>query len=315
MNGGYFCMSLDYEMSWGILEQNNLRDYQLSNISNCDFVIEHILDLFDKYAMRSTWGIVGALTLNNESEFLSVSNIANISYDNVGLSPYLHKILDEKYYFSHNTLDKIKSYQGQEIASHTFAHFYCKERGQLQKEFEIDLALFEDVIGFKVDSIIFPRNQVNTSYLMSCKNVGIHCYRGVIDKFSVSSKYVLKVLNYLDCFINIRSFNTYSIDSIIRGKQEYGMLDIKGSRFLRPVFRSKILMYLHMRRIKSEMTHAAKNGEIYHLWWHPHNFGSEPEVALSFLEEIILHFKVLQDEYQFQSVSMNDFIDLVEKSS
>ena len=52
------------------------------------------------------------------------------------------------------------------------------------------------------------------------------------------------------------------------------------------------------------MSFAAKKGMMYHLWWHPHNFGSNISSNISFLEKILTHFKKLNDEWDFQSVSM-----------
>ena len=34
---------------------------------------------------------------------------------------------------------------------------------------------------------------------------------------------------------------------------------------------------LKMKRIKAQMTYAAKNDKLFHLWWHPHNFGNDIE--------------------------------------
>jgi hypothetical protein len=52
------------------------------------------------------------------------------------------------------------------------------------------------------------------------------------------------------------------------------------------------------------MTHAAKKGEVYHLWWHPHNFGRNTEANFHFLEKVLKHFKRLKQEYGFKSLSM-----------
>lgn len=38
--------------------------------------------------------------------------------------------------------------------------------------------------------------------------------------------------------------------------------------------RLSFLEGLRLRRIRHEMVHAAKKGELYHLWWHPYNFGA-----------------------------------------
>ena len=92
-------------------------------------------------------------------------------------------------------------------------------------------------------------------------------------------------------------------------------LEQKASRFLRPHGSNKILNFLRLKRIKKEMTAAARNNEIYHLWWHPHNFGNHPEESLNELMEIISHYKYLQNLYGFDSVSMGELTDIFLKKS
>ena len=48
---------------------------------------------------------------------------------------------------------------------------------------------------------------------------------------------------------------------------------------------------LRMRRILSDLTHAAKKGLVYHLWWHPHNFGDHMDENLVFLKKILDHHR------------------------
>jgi hypothetical protein len=43
---------------------------------------------------------------------------------------------------------------------------------------------------------------------------------------------------------------------------------------------------------------------IYHLWWHPHNFGAEPEYCLRFLERVLKHFEHLAQTQGMRSASM-----------
>ena len=56
--------------------------------------------------------------------------------------------------------------------------------------------------------------------------------------------------------------------------------------------------------IKSEIQKAAQNGEVYHLWWHPHNFGIHQEANFKFLESILKHYQYLNVTYQFSSCTM-----------
>ena len=43
---------------------------------------------------------------------------------------------------------------------------------------------------------------------------------------------------------------------------------------------------------------------IYHLWWHPHNFGGDPEYSLSFLERVLQHFRHLAQTQGMRSATM-----------
>lgn len=56
------------------------------------------------------------------------------------------------------------------------------------------------------------------------------------------------------------------------------------------------------------MTYAAKNNEIYHLWLHPHNFGSFQENNFSFLRKILNHYQELNLKYGFCSATMKDVV-------
>ena len=57
------------------------------------------------------------------------------------------------------------------------------------------------------------------------------------------------------------------------------MIDVPASRFLRPV-RGAWYESFQLDRIAGQMTAAAKSNKLFHLWWHPHNFGADPEPNL-----------------------------------
>ena len=63
---------------------------------------------------------------------------------------------------------------------------------------------------------------------------------------------------------------------------------------------------LRLRRIKNSMIHAAKKGEVYHLWWHPHNFGKNTDENLQFLTEILELAVTLRNDYGFKSLNMGE---------
>jgi hypothetical protein len=57
------------------------------------------------------------------------------------------------------------------------------------------------------------------------------------------------------------------------------------------------------------MTHAAKKGEAFHLWWHPHNFGVNLQQNLRFLEAILKHYQVLHKTYGMRSLTMKQIAE------
>ena len=69
--------------------------------------------------------------------------------------------------------------------------------------------------------------------------------------------------------------------------------------------------YLKVRRIKHDLTEAAKKGRLYHLWWHPHNFALKPEASLAQLSEVLYHFKKLRQQYGFESYSMHEVSNIL----
>ena len=53
------------------------------------------------------------------------------------------------------------------------------------------------------------------------------------------------------------------------------------------------------------MQYAAKNNEMYHLWWHPHNFGTNMEENFIALEEIFKTYSNLNKDHGFESNTMS----------
>jgi len=68
---------------------------------------------------------------------------------------------------------------------------------------------------------------------------------------------------------------------------------------------------LRLWRITSAMETAARRRRLFHLWWHPHNFGVDLKENLAFLRKILDHFRILQDRYGMRSMTMAAVADEV----
>ena len=58
------------------------------------------------------------------------------------------------------------------------------------------------------------------------------------------------------------------------------------------------------------LLYCNKNKEIFHLWWHPHNFGVNTNQNIEFLDEILSSFKDMQKQYKMQSLNMGEISNL-----
>lgn len=311
---GNFVISLDFEILWGVWDAIKLEEYK-NNLLGVQKAITALLQLFNKYDIKATFGTVGFLFFKNKQELQEGLPAERPEYENSALSPYEnhlqevgHDENDDPFHFA-PTLIQLINTSGQEIGCHTFCHYYCMEKGQTIKAFTDDLRSAKKVAaerGILLKSLIFPRNQFNHEYLHVCKEEGFIAYRGnerswVYKPHKHSSEtFFWRLVRIMDAYINLTGHHCYKVN------RENGFpVNIPSSRFLRPY--SKKLAFLDsikLNRITRSMTHAAENGLTYHLWWHPHNFGINLEKNILFLEKILIHYKALSSKFDFQSRSM-----------
>jgi hypothetical protein len=324
-NTGKFVISLDFELMWGVRDKKTIEQYG-GNILGVHQVIPKLLNIFNKYEIKATFATVGFLFFESRDELLKniPENIPN--YFDQNLSPYgdyiinLEDVSEGKYHFAPNLIKLIKENGKQEIASHTFSHYYCLEKGQDVLSFKSDLESAiktAKLFGVEIRSLVFPRNQFNEEYLKVCYELGIICYRGNEKSWIYEAKngsdetWYRRMFRLIDAYINISGHNCYP-DEYFKNKD---IIDVPSSRFLRP-FSSKLSLLdtLRLRRIKSGMTYAAINNQTYHLWWHPHNFGANQEENFLFLDLILNHYKVLNKQYGFKSVTMIELAEFIKSN-
>ncbi|WP_338733808.1 polysaccharide deacetylase family protein [Mangrovimonas cancribranchiae] len=316
MDQGHFVISLDFELYWGIFDVRSLNSYK-KNIENVALVIPKLLKVSRQYNISLTFATVGFLFATSKDELIQLSPQITPSYFNKNFSPYklIKHIGDNEkndpYHYATSLINLIKKHENHEIGTHTFCHYYCNELGQTQQQFEADLIAAKQaasIHGIKIKSIVFPRNQINKKYLQVCIKHGIICYRGSEKHWMYETTTTKQLENkkhrlfrLLDTYINISGYNTHN------PKNENGIVNISSSRFLRPY--NKQLRFLErqkINRIKKGMTYAAKKKEVYHLWWHPHNFGKHIDANFKALEEIYMHYQYLHKKYNFRSVTMSN---------
>jgi peptidoglycan/xylan/chitin deacetylase (PgdA/CDA1 family) len=315
---GYLVLSLDFELIWGIFDSVNGEEKSEYFRKTLD-VIPEILYRFQKNNVHATWATVGMLFNENWEQWNKNKPDTLPTYKNKKLAAYDFGIKASKnsftnYFFAPEVIKKIAKIEGQEIGTHTYSHYYCQEEGQTLEQFEADLvAAIAMAKSFQIElkSLVFPRNQIQEVYLKICKKHGIQNIRSNPEswywKNPNSTSIAVKLARTGDAYYNFGK-KSYPLEKI---KPNELPLQHPASRFLRPVENNATLRRLKIKRIKKEMENAARNNGVYHLWWHPHNFGDKPEESLKDLMEIIGTYKKLNEKYKFQSVNMMELGNIV----
>ena len=314
MNKGALCISLDFEKYWGLHDVIDIHQHP-TRFKPVSETVDRLLVLFNKYDIHCTWATVGMLNFESVDELAANTKDLSVPYANQNYSPFpidKHRLesIDPENFQGVNEINKILEAPNQELASHTFSHYYCLEKGQTEVTFKQDIDLFNTHVKTNVNSIVFPRNQVNEQCLQLCSEADITAYRGnQNNRFWKNSDYgneslVKKIGRTLDAYLKI------SKDSLIpwsdlKPQPDYP-LNIPASRFLKPYRFSGFIESLKLKRITKQMTKAAKQNMIYHLWWHPHNFSTHPNENFEQLEHILKHYQNLKQRYGFQSLNMEE---------
>ena len=132
---------------------------------------------------------------------------------------------------------------------------------------------------------------MNERYLECVERLGFRAYRGNPRTWihRPGRSPLRRGLRFLDSYVRLSGDLSYPL------ARTASMVNLAASRFLRPYPRSLAAFEkLRSRRICRELTATHEQGHIYHLWWHPHNFGIDQGENLAFLETVLRHFDSLR---------------------
>lgn len=304
---GTLIVSLDFELFWGMHDCVELTQYT-PNILGGREAIPKMLELFDRFGIHGTWASVGMLFAKGPEELKSYLPKAIPTYTSEKLSPYpfIDTLTEgDPLYFAPEIPDLIAKTPGQELGSHTFCHYYCREGGQTTEQFRQDMLAAKAIAadrGYTLNSVVLPRNQSEPSYTQVLREIGYTSYRDEENDWiheKIKLRPLMRLLRLMDVYLPLTGHGCFT------PKNEDGIVNIVGSRMYKPKFIG-LLEPLKMRRIKKQMLYAAKNDLCFHLWWHPHNVGAETDYHLRQLEEIFSYYDELRKTYGMRSLNMGE---------
>jgi len=311
---GTLIVSLDFELFWGMLDCSTLEAYG-ENVLGGRAAIPKLLDLFQKYDIHATWATVGFLFARDYAElkqyFPDSSSLP--TYRDGALTPYplFEKIgkneQDAPCFYGESLVRLVSEAPGQEIGSHTFSHYYCREQGQTPEQFAADMRAAKQIAeakGYDVTSVILPRNQCEPEYTEVLRQLGFTAYRDEENDWiheKISIRPLKRLLRLADVYFPLTGLGGYI------PKNENGIWNLVGSRMYKPILKPlRFLERVKLVRIKAQMHHAAKHGLTFHLWWHPHNIGVMTEQHLAQLDEIFRYYAQLREKYGMESLNMRE---------
>jgi len=326
MEKGKFIISLDFELHWGVFDSRSLDSYR-QNILGARIAIPRVLDLFRDYEVHVTWATVGYLLCHSKEEILDFSPSIRPNYQNKLRSSY--NLMDtignnekeDPYHFAPSLVEQILNTPFQELATHTFSHFYCLE----QQASEASLSDPDNKLAFRADldaaiaiakkyaypplSIVFPRNQFDSVDVEICGQKGIKAYRGnphcwfYGPQKSGGDPHMVRAARLIDAYVPLRVAENVKISK----SPDESPVNVPASRALRQFSQgTSALEKLKKERILSELRKAARTSSVYHLYWHPHNFGLNIDENLEFLKQILEELSHLRSEGLIESLTMGE---------
>ena len=151
--------------------------------------------------------------------------------------------------------------------------------------------------------MVFPRNQYHPGYIAAAKELGFLNFRtNPLDWFwenTAEETLLKKIFRTGDTLIPLGKRTSF-LPSLSKNGE------IPASRLLRPYREGSVFNKIRIDRIKSELKSACHRNEAYHLWWHPHNFGNNPEACMQELKKIVGKFAWLRENRGMESLSMEE---------
>jgi peptidoglycan/xylan/chitin deacetylase (PgdA/CDA1 family) len=320
---GALVLSLDFELHWGVRHMSAPDGPYAENLEGARAAVPRMLELFSDYQVAATWAVVGLLMATSRDEARAAWPRLRPTYADPRLDPYQQEVgmgeADDHMHYAASLVEQIRAVPRQEVASHTFSHFYCLEPGQTVEQFEADLQSAIRIArarGIEVRTLVFPRNQVPSGYLPVLRRAGIVAYRGTPDAWvyrSVNARErdrpLRRALRIADAYLPLVTSLSVRWSSL---KIQQGLVNVPGSRFLRPSSRRyQWVEPVRRGRIRREMLDAARKRRLYHLYWHPHNFGRDLDDNIDMLRVLLDDYSRCRTEYGMESLAMGEVADRV----
>jgi peptidoglycan/xylan/chitin deacetylase (PgdA/CDA1 family) len=288
MNGGALCISIDLELAWGIWEKPSAEYHRLCAEKE-RFVNHALLELFAAREIPATYAIVGRLLARPE-RFPTATEFG------------------DRIWYAPDLVEAIRSASpAHDIGSHGFAHRYFPgtRREQLREDLQAARHVHE-TYGLPFTSFVFPRNEV--AHLDLLAEAGLEVFRALEAGWHMSVRRRIgrlpgRAANLADKLLPIAP-------SVVEPTlQPSGLVALPGSMLFvgRNGLRRLVHPELIERKARLGLRRAAREGRIFHLWFHPANFYYDTDVQLGMLEKILDEACAMRDRAELEIRTMASY--------
>jgi peptidoglycan/xylan/chitin deacetylase (PgdA/CDA1 family) len=309
---GTFVFSLDTELAWGQVHRGSYAGHE-RDFEQTRYVIDRLLELFEKYEIRGTWAVVGHLFLDACGEVDGVRHpeITRPAYswfpqDWFHRDPCSNSAA-APWWYGPDIVRKIQTCKiQQEIGCHNFSHVIVGDPGCSELAFDSELkasVAASSKSGVRPTSFVYPRNAIG--HVSTLVRNGFTSYRGMAPAwFESLPSPVVRFARLADSFLPIPA-------PITRPEFHDGIWDLKASYFYRHRngWAKLIPVSVQVMKATASLRKAAREGAVFHMWTHPFNVASDPDRLLNGLERIFQEVKNLTDSGLLVSRTMTELAE------
>ncbi len=281
---GTFVFSLDTELAWGVFDVG-LFKASLPALKKTRGEIRKLLQLMDEFETPATWAFVGHLMLDECSKTGEVSHPDVLCPKHDWYPGHWHDAdpctnldVDPLWYGTDILRWVIDAKVEHDIGSHTFSHVIIGDPACTREIAYSQFAKCRELhhsYGLELKSVIFPRDKA--AHLDVLRELGIIAYRTEERRWFSDIPGVARRAAHLADRALALPAPTHPQAGIV----EDGLVKIPSSMMMmaRDGLRRVAPMASRRKQAFDGIRRAADRGEMFHLWLHPWDLGTDPALC------------------------------------
>jgi hypothetical protein len=258
---GTLLISLDCEGKWGMADDPSMLGTHRITDESLRWAYSQLFTMLEENELRATFAVVGLFVAGPEATQAHIREMSSNAVCREWLTIPMQALESKATHgwFYEELPELILRSGTHQVASHGYSHLPFTSAGFTDEMAHHELAEMQSLSrrnSWGVTSMVFPRNQVAFTHLLS--GYGIEKFRPSVDDDGIASR-VGSLLKEFDVHAEAESFTdgqTVPAGRFINWRS--------GARLVVPPSVTKL-------RWKRILRNAVSTGRCAHLWFHPHN--------------------------------------------